>query len=97
MIAVPFLTPLLHSLEKTVAPCQQQPSALTLVPFSLSTDGIQGPQGDMDLRCFREIIGSWNVLWEIIPAPSRDHRVIYIGKNLRSLSLAANLALPNHH
>lgn len=80
-------------LEKTVY-CQQQSTALTPVPFSLSTGGIQGPQGDMDLRCFREIIGKWHVLWESILAPSRNHRVIYDGKNLRSQSLTANLALP---
>lgn len=46
-------------LEKPVVPCQQQPSALALVLFSLSSGGIQGPQGNMDLRCFREIIGKW--------------------------------------
>lgn len=68
-------------LEKALVLCQQQPSLLILVSFSLSSGGFHGPQGDMDLRYFREVIGKWHVLWEPILAPSRDHRIIYIGKN----------------
>lgn len=67
-------------LEKAVVPCQQQPSIPTLVPFSLSSGGVRGPQGDVDLSCSREIIGKWHVQWEPILAPSRDRRTIYTGK-----------------
>lgn len=63
--------------EGRVLLCQQQPDALPqkiLVPFSLPTVDTWGsvPQWELDLRCFGDVIGKWHVLWEPIPAPSRD-------------------------
>lgn len=75
--AMPIPTPPLHSWRRQRSFASSSPVVShkkIAVPFSLCTRGTQGsiPQGDLDLRCFGEILGKWHVLWEPIPAPSRD-------------------------